>query len=242
LYLKNYHFNFKVVPTLAFIIAFSCFIRLGFWQLDRADKKNILNDNYTSRQQDKLISLNKLDNINHKEALLWRKVELNGSFLNEQNIILDNQIFNQTAGFNIITPFKISNSNYVVLINRGWHSNLESRELIPNISSISGNLEVTGHISKFPVSGINLGQDNIETLNASIFRLQRLDSEELSYFLTFNLLPYMIYLDPLQDREYLSNFKLPAPDSEKNYGYAFQWFAFAFTLLIIFLRLGIQRK
>ena len=35
-------------------------------------------------------------------------------------------------------------------------------------------------------------------------------------------------------------FKLPAPGSDKNYGYAFQWFAFALTLLIIFLRLGIK--
>ena len=51
----------------------------------------------------------------------------------------------------------------------------------------------------------------------------------------------MIYLNPLLDNEYISNFKLPAPDSDKNYGYAFQWFAFAFTLLIIFLRLGITR-
>ena len=40
----------------------------------------------------------------------------------------------------------------------------------------------------------------------------------------------------------ISNFKLPVPDSEKNYGYAFQWFAFALTLLIIFLRLGITKN
>ena len=56
------------------------------------------------------------------------------------------------------------------------------------------------------------------------------------------LLPYMIYLDPLIDKNYVNTFKLPAPDSEKNYGYAFQWFAFAITLLIIFLCLGIKKK
>jgi surfeit locus 1 family protein len=52
----------------------------------------------------------------------------------------------------------------------------------------------------------------------------------------------MIYIDPLIDKGNYNTFKLPAPDSEKNYGYAFQWFAFAFTLLIIFIKIGIRRK
>jgi surfeit locus 1 family protein len=55
-------------------------------------------------------------------------------------------------------------------------------------------------------------------------------------------MPYMIYLDPIIDKELYGNFKLPAPDSQKNYGYAFQWFAFAITLLIIFIRLSMKRK
>ena len=241
MYLKNYKFNFKLIPTLAFIVTFCCFIKLGFWQLDRADQKNLLNDSYTLRQQEKLINLNNI-NIDNKESILWRKVELNGSFLNEKNIILDNQIFNKKPGFNIITPFKISKTNYIILINRGWHPNLQSREIIPVINSISGQVNLTGHVANFPAKGITLGKDNFETLNSSIFRFQKLDEEELSYFLSFNLLPYMVYLDPLIDDVYYKTFKLPAPDSVKNYGYAFQWYAFAVTLLIIFLRLGIKRK
>lgn len=243
MYLKNYQFNFKLIPTLAFIITFCCFIKLGFWQLDRANQKNLLNDSYTLRQQDKLVNLN--DNkikIDNKESILWRKVELNGSFLNEKNIILDNQIFNKQPGFNIITPFKILNTNHIVLVNRGWHPNLQSREIIPVINSLTSKVKLIGHVANFPAKGITLGQDNFETLNSSIFRFQKLDVEELSYFLSFNLLPYMIYLDPLVDNVYYKTFKLPAPDSVKNYGYAFQWYAFAVTLLIIFLRLGIKRK
>ena len=55
-------------------------------------------------------------------------------------------------------------------------------------------------------------------------------------------MPYMIYLNPIIDKELYEIFKLPAPDSKKNYGYAFQWFAFAVTLLIIFVRLSLTRK
>ena len=242
MFFKKYEFNFTLIPTTAFIVAFICFIQLGFWQLERASEKNNINSNYTLRQDDALINLNNTNSINNKEALLWRRAEVNGSFLNKKNIILDNQIFNQIAGFNILTPFLIKDSNYVVLINRGWHPNLANRDLIPDIQNLEGIKALKGHIAKFPSSGISLGQDNIETLNASVFRMQRLDFDELKYFLTFNLLPYMIYIDPLIDKGNYNTFKLPAPDSEKNYGYAFQWFAFAFTLLIIFIKIGIRRK
>ena len=240
--LKNYIFKFKLIPTLIFAITFCGFIVLGFWQIDRADQKNVLNSNYTDRQQEAIIVLDKNNVIDEKSSLLWRKVEFEGSFINKQNIILDNQIFNQIAGFNIITPFKIKGSDSLVLINRGWHPNLKNREMLPIINEISGERILQGHIASFPVSGIKLGKNNIETLNSQIFRFQRLDAAELNYFFSAKIMPYMIYLDPIIDKELYGNFKLPAPDSQKNYGYAFQWFAFAITLLIIFIRLSMKRK
>ena len=114
--------------------------------------------------------------------------------------------------------------------------------MIPNISNIVGERFLKGHIAKFPTSGITLGQSNIETMNSAVFRMQRLHFEELKDFLTYNLLPYMVYLEPLIDKENYNTFKLPAPDSEKNYGYAFQWFAFALTLFIIFIKIGVRKK
>jgi surfeit locus 1 family protein len=240
--LKNYIFKFKLIPTLIFAITFCGFIVLGFWQIDRADQKNVLNSNYTDRQQEAIIVLDKNNVIDEKSSLLWRKVEFEGLFINKQNIILDNQIFNQIAGFNIITPFKIKGSDSLVLINRGWHPNLKNRETLPIINEISDERILQGHIASFPVSGIKLGKNNIETLNSQIFRFQRLDAAELNYFFSAKIMPYMIYLDPIIDKELYGNFKLPAPDSQKNYGYAFQWFAFAITLLIIFIRLSMKRK
>ena len=240
--LKNYIFKFKLIPTLIFAITFCGFIVLGFWQIDRADQKNVLNSNYTDRQQEAIIVLDKNNVIDEKSSLLWRKVEFEGSFINKQNIILDNQIFNQIAGFNIITPFKIKGSDSLVLVNRGWHPNLKNREMLPIINEISDERILQGHIASFPVSGIKLGKNNIETLNSQIFRFQRLDAAELNYFFSAKMMPYMIYLDPIIDKELYGNFKLPAPDSQKNYGYAFQWFAFAITLLIIFIRLSMKRK
>ena len=162
-----------------FVITFCGFIILGFWQIDRADQKNNINTNYTDRQQEAPIVLDKFNVLDEKSSLLWRKVEFKGSFINKQNIILDNQIFNQIAGFNIITPFKIKGSDSIVLVNRGWHPNLKNREMLPIINEIVGERLLLGHVAGFPVSGIKLGKNNIETLNSQIFRFQRLDILQL---------------------------------------------------------------
>ena len=225
-----------------FVITFCGFIILGFWQIDRADQKNNINSNYTIDNKKLLSFLINLMYLMKNQAFYGEKLSLRAHFINKQNIILDNQIFNQIAGFNIITPFKIKGSDSIVLVNRGWHPNLKNREMLPIINEIVGERLLLGHVAGFPVSGIKLGKNNIETLNSQIFRFQRLDILELNYFFSANVMPYMIYLDPIIDKELYGIFKLPAPDSQKNYGYAFQWFAFAITLLIIFIRLSLTRK
>ena len=224
------------------MIVFSILIKLGLWQLERADHKKNLNESYKLRQAEKVIDLNVHKSINSKESILWRRVSLNGSFYKEKNLIVDNQIFKHEAGFNILTPFKIDGTGMTILINRGWHKNLINREQIPIIKNVDDIDQINGYAVKIPVPGINLGGSNIEIINASLARFQRINVDEINNFYQANFLPYMVYLNPLIDDEYISNFKLPVPDSEKNYGYAFQWFAFALTLLIIFLRLGITKN
>lgn len=240
--MQKYRFNFTLPLTIAFLIVFSILIKLGFWQLERAEQKNNLNESYKLRQSQDIINLNTHKDISNKESILWRRVSLNGSFYKEKNLMVDNQIFKHEAGFNILTPFIIDGTGMTVLINRGWQKNLINREQIPVINSVDNINQINGYAVKIPVPGINLGGNNIEIINSSLARFQRINLDEINDFYQANFLPYMIYLEPLIDGEYTSNFKLPVPDSEKNYGYAFQWFAFAITLLIIFLRLGITRN
>ena len=109
-------------------------------------------------------------------------------------------------GFNIITPFKIDGIDWVVLVNRGWHKNLNLRSLIPDIKPIKNKIDIKGNIIKFPVSGIALGEKKLEVINSNINRVQRIDVENLNNFYSSKFLPYMIYLEPLLDRNYESSF------------------------------------
>lgn len=239
----NISFNYKLLPTLVFIIFFSLFIKLGFWQLDRADQKKIINMAFVDRQSQPPIPLNNETIQMPIGDIIWHHVTISGEFLNDKNIILDNQVVQEKAGFLIYTPFKILDSNRTVLVNRGWYPLSNSRNDVPNIPPIKGTQAIEGEINQMPSSGISLGKVVTEKLDESSFRLQKMDYEVLCSLLGKDLMKYVVKLKkPIFDKTYVLDSGIPVPDSDKNYGYAFQWFAMAFTLFIIFIRLGVKKK
>jgi surfeit locus 1 family protein len=198
---------------------------------------------FVERQNQPPIQLNN-ENIQIPiKDIIWHRVSMKGSFLNGKNIILDNQIVEEKAGFLIYTPFKILDSNKIILINRGWYPLSNSRKDIPNIPPIKDMQTIEGEISQMPSSGISLGKVITEKLDESSFRLQKMDYEVLSSLISKDLMRYVVKLKkPIFDKTYILDSGMPVPDSDKNYGYAFQWFAMAFTLFIIFIRLGVKKK
>jgi surfeit locus 1 family protein len=239
----NISFNYKLLPSLVFIIFFTLFIKLGFWQLDRADQKKIINMAFVERQNQPPIPLNKETIQMPIIDIIWHHVTISGEFLNDKNIILDNQVVQEKAGFLIYTPFKILDSNKIILVNRGWYPLSNSRNDVPNIPPIKGAQAIEGEINQMPSSGISLGKVITEKLNESSFRLQKMDYEVLSSLIGKDLMRYVVKLKkPIFDKTYVIDLGIPVPDSDKNYGYAFQWFAMAFTLFIIFIKLGLKKK
>lgn len=239
----NISFNYKLLPTLVFIIFFTLFIKLGFWQLDRADQKKIINMAFVDRQSQPPIPLNNETIQMPIEDIIWHHVTISGEFLNDKNIILDNQVVQEKVGFLIYTPFKILDSNRTILVNRGWYPLSNSRNDVPNIPPIKGAQAIEGEINQMPSSGISLGKVVTEKLDESSFRLQKMDYEVLCSLLGKDLMRYVVKLKkPIFDKTYILDSGIPVPDSDKNYGYAFQWFAMAFTLFIIFMRLGLKKK
>ncbi len=211
--------------------------------MDRGDQKRIINMAFVERQNQPPIPLNKETIQMPIEDIIWHRVSMSGEFLNDKNIILDNQIVEEKAGFLIYTPFKILDSNKIILVNRGWYSLSNSRKDIPNIPPIKEIQTIEGEISQMPSSGISLGKVITEKLDESSFRLQKMDYEVLSSLISKDLMRYAVKLKkPIFDKTYVLDSGMPVPDSDKNYGYAFQWFAMAFTLFIIFIRLGVKKK
>ena len=147
--------------------------------MDRADQKKIINMAFVERQNQPPTHLNKETIQMPIKDIIWRHVTLSGEFLNDKNIILDNQIREEKAGFLIYTPFKILDSNKIILINRGWYPLTNSRKDILDIPPIKEMQTIEGQVSQMPSSGISLGKVATEKLNESSFRLQKMDYEVL---------------------------------------------------------------
>lgn len=229
-------------PTLGALLVLPLFITLGFWQLDRAEQKHALHHEFETRQDADVIDLNRKDALHEKfDELHWRKVFAEGMFSNDMNILLDNQVENRTAGYYVFTPFNIKKQNLWVLVNRGWITIGESRDIAPRIETTDETLTITGSVKSPPWTGILLEENIIEQLNSSTYRVQKLELAGIEELLNIDLLSYVIRMDPESPAGFTRQWEIPGSGEERNLGYAFQWFAMATVILFIYLILNIKR-
>uniref|UniRef100_A0A915PEU2 SURF1-like protein n=1 Tax=Meloidogyne floridensis TaxID=298350 RepID=A0A915PEU2_9BILA len=129
---KNKVFAFKVVPATTFC--------LGCWQWKRHIWKTNLIEKIRSRMKEEPIEF-PIDDLSQLEQLEYRKVHIKGMYLFQKQFVIrwrgrldlaendpqkDNLIQRNWSstlnnnGAQVITPFKISGTDQVIMINRGW--------------------------------------------------------------------------------------------------------------------------
>jgi surfeit locus 1 family protein len=111
----------KYYPTFVIFTAITLLIGLGNWQMSRLASKVDLIDTMSERTH--MPELYDISTVN-KESLdefEYRKVKLQGEFLNDKEIHLyaGAREIRGSPGYHILTPFKLDNGQ-VVIINRGW--------------------------------------------------------------------------------------------------------------------------
>ena len=60
--------------------------------------------------------------------------------------------------------------------------------------------------------------------------------------LNIELLPYVLRMDPESPAGFTRRWKEPGTGEERNLGYAFQWFAMAIAIFVIYLILNFKRE
>ncbi|MCZ6804013.1 MAG: SURF1 family protein [Proteobacteria bacterium] len=241
LIIGNWYFYPGFISSLLALVFFSLFISLGFWQLDRAEQKRTLYAEFENRQSGKAINLNQ-DQIKlaDKEKIIWRHINATGEFLEQYQILLDNQVEKTQAGYYVYTPFKLEQSEHVVLVNRGWLSVGNDRAMSPTLIITNGFVNIKGVLKEEPKTGLLLKEMPPEQMNEDVYRVQRLKIDELAELTKTKLLPYIVRLEPESEHGYHRQWRLPGSGENVHNGYAFQWFAFATALLIIYLVLNIK--
>jgi surfeit locus 1 family protein len=71
--------------------------------------------------------------------------------------------------------------------------------------------------------------------------VQKLELPGIETALNLELLPYLVRMAPESPAGFARSWRAPGSGEEKHLGYAFQWFAMAAAILVIYLILNIKR-
>lgn len=232
----KYRFHPRILPTLATILCCVLFIRLGLWQLHKAEAKQALQAQFDRHLADVPVALP--FTIDHLESWRYRHVSISGEYDTRYQILLDNQVENETAGYHVITPMRLEGSEQRILVDRGWIPAPAEHSVIPRIETPSGTQHITGSVW--------LPSTKIFTLQAPQTAWQtvwqNMDMERYMHSAPFKTLPLVIRLDANSPAGgFVRNWPRPAERVETNLSYAYQWFGFAVALVVIYLLVNLKK-
>ena len=240
--IASWEFTPGLWPSLATFLVLPLFLSLGFWQLDRAEEKRVLHHEFEDRQATIKLDLNRENDLrNSFNQLHWRKVIMEGVFSREISVLLDNQVQGGVTGYFVYTPFRLNEQGAWVLVNRGWVPTGASRDNPPEVKAEERTMQITGSVKLPPKTGMLLAENIMERLGEGIVRVQKLELSGIEEALGLELLPYVVRLSPESTAGFARSWKAPGSGEEKNLGYAFQWFAMATAIFVIYLVLNIKR-
>lgn len=226
--------------ALLFFIVLALLIRLGFWQLDRAEEKESLLAQQELSMSQEAIDLHSI--LGEVDDFRYRKATLTGRYDPDHQYLIDNQIVNGRAGYFVLTPFQLEGTDRAVLVNRGWIPVNKDRRIMPVLTIGALKNTLLGRINHFPVVGIKLDGAEIPTENWPSV-VQVVDIKILSDKLERSLLPFQIELDSTMTDGYVREWKRNiSMTPEKHIGYAVQWFGLAITLTILFIGLSFKAR
>lgn len=228
-------------PAWAILLALAgagLFLRLGFWQLARADEKAALAARYEARHRLPPLDLPAL--LAHGRDVDDLPVRLQGRYDNSRNVYLDNQPHQGRAGFHVYTVFRADGDPRGILVNRGWIPVGADMQALPPVPAATATL-VAG-TAALPSPYFTVGTPDYRQRP---LRVGRLETDTLARALGLPLHPFLIRLDATAPdgflREWAPSARLGMPP-EQHRAYAFQWFCLAAAVLAVLLLVNLKKN
>ena len=226
------------------LVLLAILLRLGFWQLERAEEKRQLHHHIEHQQSLPPIVLSNPQPASTKAASLgqqslsdtleYRQVTLTGQFDAERYWLLDNQVHNGKVGYHVIGLF-ITAQGWSILVNRGWVQAPTHRELLPAVSFPSEPLTLTGRLVVPSVNPLTAQESRPASSNTPIrwpSRIQSLSISDVEQALAQPLYPALLQLTTDDGAALVMEWRDINVSAAKHQGYAVQWFTMAAALVI----------
>lgn len=216
--------------ALAALVAIAATVALGFWQWGRAQQRIALSLAVEHRQALPPLLNRELEaQRGAPDVLLYRTVDLRGEWLPEHIVYLDNRQMNGKQGFYVVTPLRLEGSRSTVLVQRGWvPRNFQDRAKLPETETPPGPVQVRGRLVPAPAKLYALAPEERGAIR------QNLDLASFRVETGLPLLPLSVQQLGPASEGLLREWPQPASGADKNYGYAFQWWALAALIAILY--------
>lgn len=219
------------IVAIAALIGIALTLRLGFWQLGRAHEKEALAAAIERSQALPPMDERQLAAARLDDSLLHRPVELRGEWISAHTVYLDNRQMAGRQGFYVVTPLRLhDDARSVVLVQRGWAPrNFNDRTALPPVQTPRGPVVVMGRLAPPPAKLYEFDGAPMGPIRQNL---------DLAAFRAETKLPLMALsvqaLGAASDG-LARDWPQPASGAGKNYGYAFQWWALAALIALLYV-------
>lgn len=226
--------------VLAFMLVSGAMCALGMWQIDRGVSKRQM----LAQQEAAIKSAPEPFSSSSAEVPDYgHRYTVTGRMDAEHQILFDNQVFDEKVGYGVWTPMVLADGRRV-LIDRGWVPlGRGGRSDVPEPSSPTGELTMTGLWRDLPEPGMRLS-DDLACEGAGWPRVLNYPTiESIQCHFDGPVVDGLLLLDEDDARGFARNWQagLTRMPPVRHYGYALQWFAMAVAVLAIFLIVNFKR-
>jgi surfeit locus 1 family protein len=212
------------------------FISLGLWQLRKFEVKTRLQAELDERSRAALVVMPTTPG--QAEDLRYRHVIVRGEFDPERQILIDNRVHREQAGYHVITPLRLAGSDLRVLVNRGWLAAPADHRAVPAAPPPTGTVELTG-IAVVPSNRFFTLAPAPSAGWQPVW--QNLDLAAYAAAVQWPVQPVVVQLDAGTPHGYAREWPRPDERADMHRSYALQWFGFAVSALGIWLWFVVKR-
>lgn len=218
------------------------FIRLGNWQLHRADFKDALLRRYAASATAPLQDFSAVADAPPEDG--FPRVYSTGQYLVDRIYLLDNPNHDERGGVEVFVPFARAGSTKLLLVDMGFLAG-DGTGKMPQLPIMpAGAVRLQGIYVPPPPIGFEMGGNALTQQSkwpkTGIF----LDPAEVARDLGRALYPRVLALDPDPASIYtrVHTLDLSSMPPARHRAYAYQWFTFALAAVVLLLALHRRRR
>ncbi|WP_430391538.1 SURF1 family protein [Dyella sp. 20L07] len=217
------------------------FIRLGVWQLHRADEKEDILRRYAAAETAPPRDFAAVALSPPADA--FARVDVRGEYMADRLYLLDNPKHDQRGGVEVYAPFRLRDGNRLLLVDLGFLPG-NGTDQAPQLPPLPGGEQaLRGLYLPAPGVGFEMGGNALANQQHWPKTTVYLDLAQVSADLDRQIYPHVLALDAdpgaIYVREHQLDFSSMPPARHR--AYAFQWFTFAVAAVVILLVLHRRR-